>query len=78
LPSVTTANEGRQPSWFSNRCNLMAPLRWQYLALSNMVADNSMKLPSRLIGFFLKRNLRRVPVTASARHVSRNCVKIDS
>jgi len=39
-------------------CNLIAPFLMQYLAQSNMVADNSMMLPSRLNSLSLKRNLR--------------------
>src|ERR1017187_1456002 len=61
LPSVTTANHGRYPSWSSSRCSLMAPLVRRNFAQSNMLTDRSMTLPSRLISLFLKRNFCRPP-----------------
>src|ERR1039457_7048429 len=59
LPSVTTANDGRYPSWSSSRCSLMAPLVRRNFTQSIMLTDRSMTLPSRLISLFLKRNFCR-------------------
>src|ERR1022692_2500862 len=74
LPSVTTANHGRYPSWSSSRCSLMAPLVRRNFAQSNMLTDRSMTLPSRLISLFLKRNFCRPPwLCTSSWHLHSVC-----
>lgn len=47
LPSVTTAKEGRQPSWSSGRCSLIVPLVQRNLAQSNNDTNRSITLPPR-------------------------------
>src|SRR6266480_2192284 len=74
LPSVTTPNDGRYPSWSSSRCSLIAPLVLRNFAQSNMLTDRSMMLPSRLISLFLKRNFFRPPwLLTSSWHLNSVC-----
>src|ERR1019366_7854254 len=79
LPSVTTANDGKYPSWSSSRCSLIAPFVVRYFAQSNMLTDRSMMLPSRLSSLFLKRNFFRPPwLCTSPWHLNSVCSNTDS
>src|ERR1700747_1827946 len=57
LPSVTTAKQGRCPSWSSNKCSFTAPLLRRNCAQSNSDAHRAITVASKLSSLFLKRKL---------------------
>src|SRR5262250_3267286 len=58
LPSVTTAKQGRCPSWSSNKCSFTAPLLRRNCAQSKTDTHRAITVASKLSSLFLKRNFR--------------------